>query len=98
MNHIIRKTAGVSFFVLKAAVFIFIAFSVMAFLSEIAVRMRMQLAQPFKGVAVIALGVVSALPSVKVIEGLKQKTLGATDEDEFEDESEDMELVSATDS
>ena len=72
----IRKTAGICFWLLKVGVIILIMFSVMTFLSEIAHRMRMRLPQPFKGVAVIAMAITTALPFAKAVDGIKDKVLG----------------------
>ena len=76
MNHIVRRTVGISFWLLKVGVIILIMFSVMTFLSEIAHRIRMRLPQPFKGVAVIAMAITTALPFAKAVDGIKSKVLG----------------------
>ena len=90
-----RKTVGISFWLLKVGVFLFVAFAVLTFLSEIAHRMRMRLPQPFKGVAVIAMAITTALPFAKAVDGIQSKVLGEAEAAALsgpEEEAESLEL------
>ncbi len=85
MSRIVRRTVGLSFGVLKTAIIVVVLFSVMAFLGELAIRVRLKLPNPYRSIALISLAAACAALPAHSVDVLKQKVLGAEEFEDFED-------------
>jgi hypothetical protein len=74
---VFRTSARFGFVVLKVGVFVVVAYSVLGFLAV--TSKRVQIPQPIRSVAVIALAVSSALPFMRAVDGVAAKVLRQKD-------------------